>query len=206
WRPSHEDGLFGGATEYRVLRATTPRGTFAPVSGVLAVNGSARYTFIDPGSGTDPSDYFYAIESRDAAGNTGRSTTLAAKVHLPFSSGLNLLGLPVRLTDPAVLSLLAGRAWSDAWAYDACSGGFGWSSARSTESAGFSLPLGRGFWVNGTATDSVAVLGVIPQTTRVHLCAGWNLIALPGFAAGVTVQGFIAATAATHVSGFDAAG
>src|SRR5205823_7391125 len=116
------------------------------------------------------------------------------------------LGLPVRLTDPAVLSLLAGRAWSDAWTYDACGGGFGWSSARSTESAGFSLPLGRGFWVNGTATDSVAVLGVIPQTTRVHLCAGWNLIALPGFAAGVTVQGFIAATAATHVSGFDAAG
>ncbi|HYY48534.1 MAG TPA: fibronectin type III domain-containing protein, partial [Thermoplasmata archaeon] len=181
WRPSYEDGLYGGATEYQVLRATTPRGPFVAVSGAIAVNGSARYTFIDPGAGADPSDAFYRIESRDAAGNTGRSTSLAAKVRLAFSSGPNLLGASFRLTDPAVLNLLAGRAWSEAWTYDGCAAGFGWASVRPTDATGFSLPLGRGFWLNGTASDSVPLLGVISQTTRLRLCAGWNLIALPGF-------------------------
>ena len=206
WRPSYEDGLYGGATEYQVLRAAAPRGPFTVVGGTIAVNGSARYTFVDPGAGVDPSDAFYRIESRDAAGHTTNSTNLAAKVRLPFSSGSNLLGTSLRLTDPTVLNLFAGHAWSEAWTYDGCAAGFGWSSVRPTDATGFSVPLGRGFWLNGTASDSVPVLGVISQTTRLRLCAGWNLIALPGFATGWTVQALLTATGATRAAGFDAAG
>ena len=206
WPASFDAGLFGGTTEYRVLRATAPGGSYTDVSGAIPVNGSGRYTFVDPGLGADAFDYFYEIQAADAASNTALSTSLAAKVRISFTSGLNLLGVPLRLTNPSLLNLFAGRVWADAWSYDGCDTGFAWSTALPTDVTGFSLIPGRGFWVNGTAPDVVTALGVIAKTNRLHLCAGWNLIALPGFAAGVTVQSLIAATGASRVSGFDAAG
>ena len=206
WPAALDDGEYGGTTEYRVLRSTAPRGSFTDVSGSIPADGSGRYTFLDPGRGADASDYFYRIESIDGANNIALSTSLAAKVRIAFAGGLNLLGMPLHLTNPGVLDLFAGRPWVDAWTYDACSTGFGWASSLRIEVQGFSVASGRGFWVNGTASDFVTALGVVGETNRVRLCAGWNLIAVPGFAAGVTVQDLIAATQAIHVSGFDAAG
>ena len=60
--------------------------------------------------------------------------------------------------------------------------------------------------MNGTAPGSLTALGVVLQTNRIRLCAGWNLVALPGFAAGMTIGNLIAATGATAVMGIDAAG
>lgn len=205
WRPSYEDGLYGGAIAYRVYRATSLRGPFVNVSGPIPVNGSARYAFVDLDSAANASEYFYEIESIDEAGNVARSASLAAKVRLSFAAGLNLLGAPLRLTDPEFLRVFAGRAWAGAWTYDAC-GGSGWSSVLPTDPVGLSVPLGRGVWVNGTASDSVTLLGVIEPTNRVRLCTGWNLIALPGLAEGMTAAALMAATRATRVQGFDLAG
>jgi hypothetical protein len=206
WPASLDAGRFGGTTEYRVLRATAPGGPYTDVSGAIPVNGSGRYAFVDPGLGADAFNYFYEIQAADAASNTALSISIAAKVRISFSSGLNLLGVPLRLTNPSVLNLFAGRAWADAWSYDGCATGFAWSTALPTDVTGFSLSPGRGFWVNGTAADVITALGVIAKTNRLHLCAGWNQIALPGFSAGVTVQSLIAATGASRVSGFDPAG
>jgi len=60
--------------------------------------------------------------------------------------------------------------------------------------------------MNGTAPDVVPALGVVAQTSRLRLCAGWNLIALPGLATGLTVQSLMAGTGAQRVMGFDPAG
>src|SRR5439155_6403819 len=174
------------------------------VSGPIFANRSGTYRFVDPGRAADSADYFYRIQSVDAAGNRGLSNAIAAKVRIAFSSGLNLLGVPLRLTDPAFVDFAAGIAWADAWTYDACAGGVGWSSAIPTDAASFSLVPGRGFWMNGTAPGSLTALGVVLQTNRIHLCAGWNLVALPGFAAGMTAGSLIAATGATAVMGIDA--
>src|SRR5207249_10292802 len=70
---------------------------------------------IYPGRGADASDYFYRIETVDAANNVANSTSLAVKVRLAFAAGLNLLGMPVDLTDPTFGGLAAGRMWADAW-------------------------------------------------------------------------------------------
>src|SRR5207249_9318894 len=121
---------------------------------------------------------------------------LAVNVRHPCLAGWNLLGRPVALTAPVFADLMAGRAWADAWSYDACATGFAWSSALPTDGATFRLPTGRGFWLNGTASDSAVALGLLAGTSAVHLCAGWNLIALPGLASGVTVQTLKTATGA----------
>jgi len=207
WRAPFDDSLFGGTTEYDVFRSDSPRGPWTvDVSGPIFANRSATYRFVDPGRAADSADYFYRIQSVDAAGNRGLSNAIAAKVRIAFSSGLNLLGVPLRLTDPAFVDFASGSAWADAWTYDACAGGVGWSSAIPTDAASFALVPGRGFWMNGTAPGSLTALGVVLQTNRIHLCAGWNLVALPGFAAGMTAGSLIAATGGTAVMGIDAVG
>jgi hypothetical protein len=207
WLAPYDDNLFGGTTEYRVFRANSPLGPWTlDVSGPISANGSASYRFVDVGRGADTTNYYYRIETIDAAGHTTFSSSMAVKFRLSFGTGLNLLGMPLVLTDSKFGDLAAGRAWADAWAYDACTGGFGWSSALPTDPTTFSLVAGRGFWMNGTASDVVTALGVVAQTSRLHLCAGWNLIALPGFATGVTVQSMMAETGAARAMGFDPAG
>ncbi|HKW42677.1 MAG TPA: fibronectin type III domain-containing protein, partial [Thermoplasmata archaeon] len=206
WLPAWDEGLYGGTTEYHVWRSTSPRGTYADISGPIVANGSARYVFVDVGRAVDAPDYFYRIETLDAANNSAISTAIVGKTHILFLAGLNLLGMPVDLTDPRFGALASGRAWADAWTYDACSGGIGWTSAIPSDAVTFSLPSGRGFWVNGTTSDFVLALGRIARTSQIRLCAGWNLVALPGFATGITVGDLRTATGADAVMGFDPAG
>jgi len=206
WLPAWDEGLFGGTREYHVLRSTSPRGIPVDASGAIAANGSVRYGYVDPGRGADGADYFYRIETIDTASFDANSTTMGVKTHIPFLAGLNLLGMPVELSDPVIGSLLSGGTWSDAWAYDACSGGFRWSSSLPSDGVTFPLAGGRGFWLNGTANGSITVLGVVTLAAQVHLCGGWNLVALPGFAAGLTVQDLKSSTGADLVMGFDPAG
>src|SRR5437870_3802645 len=69
WLRPWDEGLFGGTTGYRVLRATSAHGPYVDVSGAIPGNGSAAYEFVDPGRGADASDYLYRIETVDAANN-----------------------------------------------------------------------------------------------------------------------------------------
>src|SRR5205814_1898728 len=82
----------------------------------------------------------------DAAGHTTLSSSMAVKFRLSFTAGLNLLGMPLLLADPTFGAFAAGGAWADAWTYDACGGGNGWSSALPADATTFSLVAGRGFW------------------------------------------------------------
>lgn len=205
WSRAPDEGLYGGTTTYRVLRSATPRGPASDVSGPRPATGAPSYAFVDPTAGeVDPSDYFYRIESEDAAGNVAVTAAFAAKVRIAVAAGANLLGMSVDASEPSIGSLAGALPWTSAWAYDAC-GGSRWRSAVPSEAGAFRVHLGEGFWFNGTAGDLLAV-GVVPAAARVDLCAGWNLIALPGFAAGITVGALRAATGADLVAGFDAAG
>ncbi|MCI4371288.1 MAG: fibronectin type III domain-containing protein, partial [Thermoplasmata archaeon] len=206
WLAPWDQGLFGGTSAYHVFRATSPRGTYVDVSGAILANGSARYSFLDAGRGANASDAFYRIETVDAAGNTALSTSLAVKTHLSFDAGRNLLGMPVALTDRVLGDFAAGRSWADAWTYDACASGFRWSSAIPADPTTFAVPAGRGLWLNGTAADTIAVLGLVAEVVPLRLCAGWKLLALPGFPGSVTVRDLKAATGAIRVMGFAAAG
>ena len=114
--------------------------------------------------------------------------------------------MPIDLTDPTFGDLVAGHAWTDAWTYETCSGGFGWASAIPSDNATFTLPKAQGFWLNATAADSLTLVGLLPGVSQIRLCTGWNLVALPGFAAGMTVQSVKASTGASLVEGFDLAG
>src|SRR5207245_1405556 len=101
WLAPYDDNLFGGTTGYRVFRATSPQGPWTlDVSGPIPANGSASYRFIDVGRAADTTNYYYRIETIDAAGHTTLSSSIAVKFRLSFAAGLNLLGMPLLLTQP----------------------------------------------------------------------------------------------------------
>ena len=204
WGRAWDDGLYGGTALYRVLRAAIAAGPYADVSGNLTATGAPAYSFVDPGRGAaDPTDAFYRIATVDAAGNTQLSPVMAAKIWRPVASGLNLVGLPVNPGLLTVGSMAGALGWSAAWTYDACGAGIGWSRATPSQGS-LNLGPGRGFWFNATASGDLLLLGLANAVASVRLCAGWNLVALPGFLANLTVASLKAATGADLVEGFDA--
>ena len=205
WEKAWDDSLFGGTTGYRVLRARTPRGSAVDVSGTILATRAASYAFLDPGTGAaDPFDYFYFVETIDGTGNGARSGGLLAKARIPVAVGTNLLGIPVAAADGSLAALAAGLPWADAWAFDGCARA--WTSSLPAEAASLVLGAGQGLWLNATAAGDLLVVGAVPGIASLDLCAGWNLVALPGFAAGVTVGQLKSATGATAVEGFDPLG
>ncbi len=203
WAKAWDDSLYGGTVRYQVWRAAAAAGPYVLASGNITATGAAQYRFVDAGRGTgDPSNAFYRIETFDAANNTDLAPALAAKAWVPVSAGLNLLGMPVSPGSGTLASLANGLPWSEAWTYDACGGGFGWTRIPAT-AGGTPVAEGQGFWFNATASGDVLALGIVPAETTVRLCAGWNLVALPGFAGNVTVADLKAATNADLVMGFD---
>ncbi len=204
WKKAWDDSMYGGTVRYRVWRASAAAGPYTLVSGNITATDAASYTFVDPGRGAgDPGSDFYRVETIDAANNTEITPAVAAKAWLPVASGLNLLGMPVD-PGPASLDTLAnGVPWSEAFTYDACSGTFAWTRITPAEGPTSYLPAGQGFWFNATAPGTMLMLGVAQQVASLRLCAGWNLIALPGFPSTVTVGSLKAATGADLVMGFN---
>ena len=206
WGKAWDDSLYGGTARYRVWRAPAAAGPYSLVSGDILATDASTYAFVDAGRGSaDASNAFYRIETIDAAGNTELENALAAKLWVAVGAGPNLLGMPVD-PGPADLSTVAnGLPWSDAWTYDACGGGFGWTRISAAQGGTARLSVGQGFWFNTTTAGRALVLGVAQAQVTVRLCAGWNLIGLPGFAGNMTVGALKAATGADTVVGFDAA-
>ncbi len=206
WAKAWDDSLYGGTVAYRVWRATSVAGPFLPVSGNMTATGAASYAYTDPGKGaSDPTNAFYEIETRDAANNTAMSVDRAAKAWMPVAAGLNLLGMPLEPAGLSLADLAAGVPWSEAFRYSACSGSFPWVRTTPTGNPAFRLHPGDGFWFNATSAGRLLDLGIVRGQTHLRLCAGWNLIALPGFRTTETVGSLQAATGADLVLGFDPA-
>ena len=203
WAKAWDDGLYGGTVVYRVWRAAAAAGPYTLVSGNITATDAATYAFVDPGRGaSDPTDGFYRIETIDAANNTEMAPAVAAKAWVSVAAGENLVGMPVDPGGGTLAALTNGLPWSEAWTYDACALGFRWTRILPAQGGTAQLAAGQGFWFNATAAGKLAVLGIVQARTDVRLCAGWNLVALPGFLGSVTVATLRAATGADEVVGF----
>ena len=206
WAKAWDDGLYGGTVGYTVSRATSPAGPYTVLANLTAT-GNRTYAYVDAGRGlSDPADYFYRVRTADAAGNTELSPALGAKYRVAATPGLNLLGSPVASGGTRFGSMASGLTWNDVLAYDACAGGFGWRAALPGADAAFAFGAGDGLWLNASTSGDVVFLGVTPAVSRIGLCPGWNLVALPGFLANLTVADLEASTGALIVEGFGPTG
>ncbi len=175
----------GGTTAYRVMRSTSVDGPYVQI-GSRTANGSATYAFVDAGAGESAAPwYVYRIRSLDAAGNTVDSEGVAARVTIPLRPGLNTLSLPVVPTDPGIASVFRGVGLGGVWAFDACSGLWRSYAPGRPGNDLTTISLGMGLFVNATAMGRLTVAGLLPTSTWIPLCAGWNLVGFPSVSSSI---------------------
>ncbi|TLZ58217.1 MAG: hypothetical protein E6K17_01530 [Methanobacteriota archaeon] len=210
WNRAPDEGQIGGTTLYRVFRATTLAGAYAQVGADVTGTGSATYSYTDVGAGDQaPSPtYFYRIRTVDAAGNTADSATRAGKFSVDLPAGRSLISLPLTQADTTLTvvlqTLLAPTPLRGAWVYDGCTGSWiTYSSVRPIGQNGLkTIARGQGVYLDLVAGDRFTVAGLVPTTTRIQLCGGWNLVAFPSFAS-LTAGQVMAATGASAILDFD---
>ncbi len=194
----------GGTTVYRVMRANAPEGPYVLVGSQVA-SGSASYAFVDIGAGAGSSEprFFYRVRTVDAAGNAAESAELAARITIPLRAGLNAVSIPLILGAPSAALVFPSNVARGAWAYDAC--GAGWLSyvpGRPGNSL-TSISLGMGLFVNATTAGGLTVAGLVPTSTSVSLCAGWNLVGFPSASRSIVAADVRGAVGASQVLASD---
>lgn len=207
WQIAPDEGQIGGTVLYRVFRATAIGGPYAQIGADIPGTGSPPTPYTDAGAG-DPAPsltYFYLIRTVDGAGNIADSTSRAAKFSQDLAAGVSLVSFPVVAADTSLGGLLQTLTFRGAWTYDGCAGGT-WLSYSSARPAGqnslTSVARSQGLYVDLAAPDRLTVAGLVPTTTRVQLCSGWNLVGFPGFASMTALQ-VRTATGASAVLEFD---
>jgi hypothetical protein len=210
WNAAPDEGQIGGTVAYRLFRSTTLTGAYAQVGADVPGTASPTYTYTDVGAG-DPAPsptYFYRIRTVDSAGNIADSASRAAKFSLDLPVGVSLISLPLIQADTTLTvvlqTLLTPTPLRGAWTYDGCTQTWlSYSSARPPgQNPLKTIGRGQGIYVDLAAADRFTLAGVLPTTTTIQLCAGWNLVSFPGFAA-ITAGQVMAATGATAVLAFD---
>jgi len=186
-----------------VFRAASLAGPWTQLGTDVIGAGFPSYAMEDVG--VAPNTFFYYVQSIDGVNLTANSTERAGRTEFAVGPGLNLVSLPFVQADEAIGTVLQTLSVRGAWTFDAC------SQTWSTYDA--SRPIGRnslrtvshaiGLYVDATAAGTFAVAGLVPGTTTIPLCTGWNLIGNPSWRTGYTVASLKAEVAASQVLGFD---
>ncbi|MFN8444595.1 MAG: PKD domain-containing protein [Caldilineaceae bacterium] len=129
------------------------------------------------------------------AGGSQSKTSVAlinvAAIPTPISAtlsllpGWNLVSLPLQPNDPAVTSLFSPISghYDLVYAYRQCDTADPWKK-YDTQAPSFLNDLvtvdpGMGLWVRMNTTDTLRIVGILPVSSTIDLCSGWNLVGYP---------------------------
>ncbi len=127
-------------------------------------------------------------------------------VPVPLAAGWNLISLPVQPIDGSVANLVAGTTpagkIAEVWAFDNCAGGI-WKYYKPGDGSSTLSTVDHkmGLWIKTTEATTLNVVGTLPPSTNISLCAGWNLVGYPATAAqavGTSLAGLPVARALTY--------
>lgn len=170
---------------YRALRDFTSTLSMTP----LALVSNATATQYLDATAADGVDYYYAVGTRDTAGNENRTLGGVGPVQcypngtVTFAAGLHFMGTPAlpASLDPASLFGIAPANFHCA-RWSAAAGGYEQYVAGSVSSE-MELGLGKGFWVSLPSSVQVTPAGQSAPAGdfAVDLTPGWHMLANPFF-------------------------
>ena len=204
WTASSDEGFLGGTVKYQVFRSASIGGPYAQVGADINGVGLPTYSLVDPN--VAPNTFFYYVRSTDGAGLIANSTQTAGRTQFAVAAGMNYLSVPFIQADESLSAVLQTVNVAGAWTFDRCVGGGTWYSWSSQRPAGHnslqSVSHRVGLIVDATAAGTFAVAGIVPTSTTISLCTGWNLVGDPSFRSGYTVASLKADTGVVSVLGF----
>ncbi len=202
WRASTDEGFLGGTVVYQVFRAPNLAGPFAQIGADITGAGLLTYTYTDVG--VAPNTYFYYVRSIDGVGLMANSTQRAGRSQWAVLAGTNYVSTPFIQSDESIGTVFQTVNLRGAWTYDGCTRTWSsWSSSRLAGQNTLQTVSHRvGVIVDLVSAGTFAVAGIVPTTTPISLCTGWNLVGNPSFRPSYTVANLKAETGATQVLGF----
>ncbi len=204
WKRSEDDGHGqSSVVGYRVFRGENYSfdGNGYEIIAPLP-NGTNIYHDALVGEG-DPNNYFYRICAVDVNDKTDCSQRQVAKFTRPLSKGLNLISIPLDLTDMSLKNVLQTMDYRKVKTYDGQSQTWkSFDSAKPYDMA-FELSHSTALWIELDEDCNLTIAGSILFEPIIHLQSGWNLIGFPYFANDFTVADLRSQVQIVSIEGYD---
>jgi parallel beta-helix repeat protein len=205
WSLSPDDGTdFRSVVGYEIYRNSTynPEGLGYKVIA-LVPNGTSEFVDVSAGEG-NPNIYFYRVCALDMKNYSKCAEDQAGKFTRPLSEGPNLISIPLISSDESTEKVLQTVRFDKVWTYDSIAAKWNWHMTfKPYEGDLKTINHALGIWVNVTSDGNLTVAGLVPQSTSIHLNAGWNLVGFPSFNATSFAGDIKAETGATRMEGYD---
>jgi hypothetical protein len=206
WSLSADDG--GGQNDvvsYLIYSGTSfsPSGSGYVLLDTVAP-GVTSYLHVGGGH-MDNNTYFYMICAVDGIGQIGCNSQQASKFSKHLNSGMQLLSIPLLLSDTRVPTVFQTVDFERVIYYDAMAGKrHNWRTfdTRKPYSDLKHVNNTMAVWVIVNSDSRLTCAGLVPKQTTVHLVVGWNLVGYASFIDNTVGDALVGATYQT-VETFD---
>lgn len=187
---------------YYGLRNYNPEGIDYLYAGEVpsGMNFFEHYTF---GHGMWE-DVFYLVRANTSWGTSSMSLGQAAKMTMWYNKGPQLVSIPLLLGDKSINSVLQTLRWKRARYYNPFDQDDHWKEYSRGKYLNDFLYVNRSiaFWVDLQASGFLTIAGAVPNTTKMKLVEGWNLVGFPSCQKNYTVAELLAFSGADKVEAF----
>lgn len=148
----------------------------------LAEVPSGTGSFIHSGAGHgDIENYFYYVQANDSSGYPGKSYGQVAKFTKGLKAGMNLVSIPLILTDLRLESVFQTVNVERVMIYNTSTTDWTDYNVKKPYQITWSLNPSLGLWVEVNGDSNLTIAGIVPASSSMSLAPGWNLVGYPSF-------------------------
>jgi hypothetical protein len=142
--------------------------------------GTSLYIHSGAGHG-DSNNYFYYVQANDSSGYPGKSYGQVAKFTKALKAGMNLVSIPLILTDFRLESVFQTVNVQRVMIYDTSTTDWKEYNLKKAYQMTWFLNPSHGLWLEVGSDSNLTIAGVVPASSSMDLAPGWNLVSYQSF-------------------------
>ncbi|TET90565.1 MAG: thioredoxin family protein [Methanomassiliicoccales archaeon] len=206
WARSGDDGIgLDNVVNYELYVGYLSIGPYNLETTIPATDSPTyQWTCVGCGYGNTSNIFFYVRAYNGV--EYSPTPNKAAKFVKHLTTGVQLISLPLDLTDTSISTVLQTIQFDRVWTHDSSDTADPWKSymeEKPHKGDLWSIDRYNAYWVNVLADDDWVVAGLVPVATQIQLYAGWNLVSFPSFNPIYTVGQLKVDIGALRIEGYD---
>ncbi len=206
WARSGDDGIgLDNVVNYELYIGYLSIGPYN-LETTIPANDSPTYQWTCVGCGYgNTSNIFFYVRAYNGV-EYSPTPNKAAKFVRHLTTGVQLISLPLDLSDTSINTVLQTIQFDRVWTHDSSDTADPWKSymeEKPHKGDLWSIDRYNAYWVNVLADDDWVVAGLVPVATQIQLYAGWNLVSFPSFNPIYTVGQLKVDIGALRIEGYD---
>lgn len=206
WARSGDDGIgLDNVVNYELYVGYLNIGPYNLEITVPATDSPTyQYTCVGCGYGNTSNIFFYVRAYNGV--EYSPSPNKAAKFIRHLTTGVQLVSLPLDVSDTSITTVFQTIQLDKVWTHDSSDQTDPWKSYMEEKPyKGDLWNIGHysAYWVNVLIEDDWVVAGLVPVVTQIQLNVGWNLVSFPSFNPIYTVGQLKIDVGAVRVEGYD---